>query len=66
MYNKVMRDSKAITEAIAKQQKESREKGLFRLLRKEVDVGANGTQEYVIKKGPNTGQIAKGFQTVKK
>jgi|TARA_R110001592_G_scaffold198982_1_gene447411 hypothetical protein len=66
MYNKVMRDSKAITEAIAKQQKESREKGLFRLLRKEVDVGANGTQEYVIKKGPNTGQLAKGFQTVKK
>ena len=61
-----MRDSKAITEAIAKQQKESREKGLFRLLRKEVDVGANGTQEYVIKKGPNTGQLAKGFQTVKK
>jgi hypothetical protein len=57
-----MRDSKAINEAIAKQQRASKEKLLFKTLRKEVEVGANGTQEYVIKQGPNTGKIAKGFQ----
>jgi len=42
--------------------REAKEKILFKTLRKEVDSGANGTQEYVIKKGPNTGKIAKGFQ----
>ena len=57
-----MRDSKAITEAIAKQQRASKEKLLFKTLRKEVEVGASGTQKYVIKQGPNSGKIAKGFQ----
>jgi len=28
-------------------------------LRKEVEIGANGTQQYVIKKGINTGKVAK-------
>ena len=39
-----------------------KEKTFFKDLRKEVNTGANGTQEYVIKKGTNTGKIAKGFQ----
>ena len=60
-----MRDSKAINEAIAKQQRASKEKLLQRHLRTEVETGASGTQEYVIKKGPNTGKIAKGFQKSK-
>ncbi len=53
-----MRDSKAITEAIARQQRASKEKQLQRHLRKEVDSGANGTQKYVIKSGVNTGKVA--------
>jgi hypothetical protein len=32
---------------------------LFKLLKKEVNVGANGTQDYVIKKGVNKGKVAK-------
>jgi hypothetical protein len=32
---------------------------LFRNLKKEVDAGANGTQQYVIKKGINKGKVAK-------
>ena len=32
---------------------------LFRHLKKEVETGANGTQDYVIKKGENKGKIAK-------
>ena len=42
--------------------REAKEKELNRVLRKEVNTGANGTQEYVIKKGANTGKVAKGFQ----
>ncbi len=32
---------------------------LFRDLKKEVETGASGTQDYVIKKGPNKDKIAK-------
>jgi uncharacterized Fe-S cluster-containing MiaB family protein len=32
---------------------------IFKHLKKEVNVGANGTQDYVIKKGINKGKVAK-------
>ena len=32
---------------------------IFKNLRQEVNTGANGTQDYVIKKGVNKGKIAK-------
>ena len=35
-----------------------KEKSFFRNLRKEVDTGANGTQDYVVKKGINKDTIA--------
>ena len=57
-----MRDFKAITEAIAKQQRLFKEKQLQRHLRTEVNTGASGTQKYVIKSGPNAGKVAEGFQ----
>ena len=38
--------------------REAKEKLLFKNLRKEVETGANGTKEYVIKHGSNTGKIA--------
>jgi hypothetical protein len=38
--------------------RESKEKLLWRNLRKEVEVGANGTQNYVIKNGSNAGKVA--------
>ena len=38
--------------------KEEKEKLLFKNLRTEVNAGANGTQDYIIKKGQNTGKIA--------
>jgi len=53
-----MRDSKAITEAIAKKQRASKEKLLQRHLRTEVNTGASGTQKYVIKNGVNSGKVA--------
>ena len=38
--------------------KEQKEMNLVRTLKKEVTTGANGTQNYVIKHGPNKGKIA--------
>ena len=35
-----------------------KEKSFFKDLRKEVDTGANGTQDYVVKKGINKNTIA--------
>ena len=35
-----------------------KEKSFFKDLRKEVDTGANGTQDYVLKKGINKDSIA--------
>ena len=35
-----------------------KEKSFFKNLRKEVETGANGTQDYVVKKGANKDTIA--------
>jgi hypothetical protein len=53
-----MRDIRSITSHINKFVRESKEKLLWRNLRKEVEVGANGTQNYVIKNGSNAGKVA--------
>ena len=38
--------------------KKVKRKSFFRTLIKSVEVGANGTQDYVVKKGPNKDKIA--------
>ena len=53
-----MRDIRSITSHISKFVRENKEKLLWRNLRKEVEVGANGTQNYVIKNGENAGKVA--------
>jgi hypothetical protein len=53
-----MRDTKSLQMYTSKMIRKAKEQLLQRLLRKEVDVGANGTQDYIIKKGPNKGQKA--------
>jgi len=55
-----MRDTKLLETFSIKKEKEEKEKNLFKNLRKEVEIGANGTQEYIIKKGINKGKIANG------
>jgi len=54
-----MRDSKTIEFFLQKKEKENKQKNMFQNLRKEVEIGANGTQQYVIKKGVNKNKIAK-------
>ena len=35
----------------------NKQKNFFQVLRKEVNIGANGTSKYMIKKGPNKGRF---------
>ena len=35
----------------------NKQKDFFQMLRKEVNIGANGTSRYMIKKGPNRGRF---------
>tara|TARA_B100000085_G_scaffold146044_1_gene132862 strand:- start:617 stop:793 length:177 start_codon:yes stop_codon:yes gene_type:complete len=54
-----MRDRhRQLTDYHQKSLKEQKEMNLARNLKKEVITGANGTQNYVIKNGPNKGKIA--------
>ena len=54
----VMRDTKMLETFSIKKEKEEKQKNLFRNLKKEVEIGANGTQDYIIKKGVNKGKKA--------
>ena len=54
-----MRDSKLIEQFLKTKYKKVKEMILFRSLKKEVEIGANGTQDYIIKKGVNKDSIAK-------
>jgi hypothetical protein len=55
----LVRDTKAIENFLKTNYKKIKEMSLFRNLKKEVETGASGTQDYVIKKGPNKDKIAK-------
>ncbi len=54
-----MRDTKVLESFLKHTEKKIKEMNLFKFLKKEVETGANGTQDYVIKKGENTGKVAK-------
>ena len=54
-----MRDTKILENYSKKVKEENQKKLLFKNLRTEVNTGANGTQDYIIKKGTNTGKVAK-------
>jgi hypothetical protein len=54
-----MRDNKVLEKFKKHTEKKLKEMNIFKLLKTEVDHGANGTQHYVIKKGVNKGRIAK-------
>jgi len=56
---KEMRDTKLLNKFFEQSQKKWKEMVLFRNLKKEVETGANGTQNYIIKEGPNKNKIAK-------
>jgi len=53
-----MRDTKILDRFKREIEKKHKEMQLFVNLKREVNTGANGTQNYVIKKGINTGKVA--------
>ena len=57
-----MRDTKVLEAFLKNNYKKIKEMSLFRLLKKEVNAGAHGTQNYVIKKGPNKDKVAKKWE----
>ena len=54
-----MRDTKVLDAFRSKVEKKLKEMKVFVNLKKSVEHGANGTQDYVIKKGINKGKVAK-------
>jgi hypothetical protein len=54
-----MRDTKVLESFKKQAEKKLKEMNIFKNLKKEVEHGANGTQQYVIKKGKNAGKLAK-------
>ncbi len=54
-----MRDTKILDSFRARVEKRLKEMNIFVNLKKSVEHGANGTQDYVIKKGINKGKVAK-------
>jgi hypothetical protein len=55
----LMRDTKLINAYVVQQAREKKRQELFKVLKKEVETGANGTQNYIIKKGINKDKLAK-------
>jgi len=60
-----MRDNKVLHAYIEKLIKDKKKMELFKNLKKEVETGANGTQDYIIKKGINKDKKAKWLKILK-
>jgi uncharacterized protein YgiM (DUF1202 family) len=51
-----MRDTKLLEKHSQERQQKKKQNQLFKNLKKEVEIGANGTQSYIIKQGVNAGK----------
>jgi len=59
-----MRDTKLLEKHSQEIQQKKKLTELFINLKKEVNIGANGTQQYVIKEGINKGKIASKWKLI--
>ena len=55
----LVRVTRKIIQYLEDMEKKAKQMNFIKNLKKEVETGANGTQDYVIKKGENTGKVAK-------
>ena len=55
----LVRDTKVLESFLKHTEKKIKEMNLFKFLKKEVETGANGTKDYIIKKGINKDKLAK-------
>ena len=51
------RITRKILNYISDMEKKAKQMSYVKHLKKEVEIGANGTQKYMVKKGPNKGKI---------
>ena len=51
------RITKKILNYISDMEKKAKQMSYVKHLKKEVEIGANGTQKYMVKEGPNKGKI---------
>ena len=51
------RVTRKILNYISDMEKRAKQMSYVKHLKKEVEIGANGTQKYVVKEGPNKGKI---------
>ena len=51
------RITRKVLNYISDQEKKAKQMNYVKHLKKEVEIGANGTQKYMIKEGPNKGKI---------
>ena len=51
------RITRKILDYITEMQRTAKQMHYIKNLKQEVEIGANGTQKYVIKKGPNKGKV---------
>jgi len=50
-------DKQKVLNYVQKKFEDAKEMNMFKFLRKEVEIGANGTQKYMVKNGKNKGKI---------
>jgi len=51
------RNTRKILNYISDMEKKAKQMSYVKHLKKEVEIGANGTQKYVVKEGPNKGKV---------
>ncbi len=51
------RVTRKILNYISDMEKKAKQMSYVKHLKKEVEIGANGTQKYVVKEGPNKGKV---------
>ena len=51
------RNTRKILDYISDMEKRAKQMSYVKHLKKEVEIGANGTQKYMVKEGPNKGKI---------
>ena len=51
------RNTRKILDYISDMEKKAKQMSYVKHLKKEVEIGANGTQKYMVKEGPNKGKV---------
>ena len=51
------RNTRKILNYISDMEKKAKQMSYVKHLKKEVEIGANGTQKYMVKEGPNKGKV---------